>query len=278
MKTRAYFTRKDRGIIQKWANMNRSDSGLILVKLNEERSRDGLPTFKMKALVEEIRRGGGDDRTGDRYSAQKAEKNYRIGKNKWLPFFDERSSLVLRYFLLHCKMNIRQAYIEYSILYKRGKSNILKLHCVKDIEWLGRQGYLDRNTTNLFNAINMEVTKLQDRGITFTEMKPCCMEQYLLDNPDYGRWPIYGEPPLCYREIDEVTGEPIRKVEPEPEVKDEVKEEIKETVSETILDPSDKDDVTTISLPAGGKVRIVNTASNIEYQIIRKGNEFMILL
>lgn len=286
MKERAYFEDRDRSIIRKWSQMHRSDTGLILAKLNSERKVCGKPTFKMKALIEELRRGGGDDRTGEGYNPDKAKKAYRIGKNKNLSFFDERSALILRWFLTGCKMTTQEAYQQYRILRKRG-CDVIKLTKVSDIEWLARHGYLDKriNDDRIFGCMRYYLIRTDGVVYPSGDRNWVMAEEYLRENPTQGKYPIYGEPPVGYRQVDEATGKPIdctetddaKKLQSLEPVEEKIEEAPKDTASEN-LTTVDENDITTINIVGGGRIRIINTSPNVEYQITRKGNEWIIMM
>lgn len=282
MKERAYFEDHDRVIIRRWSQMRRSDTGLILQKLNSERKVCGKPTFKMKALIEELRRGGGDDRTGEGYNPDKAKKAYRIGKNKNLSFFDERSALILRWFLAGCRMTPQEAYQQYRLLRKHG-CDIIKLSKVADVEWLMRHGYLDKriNDERIFGC--MRYYLIRTDGVVYPQKDRnwVMAEEYLKENPTEGKYVIYGEPPADYRQVDEATGCLIDSTETgevaEKQGDEKIEEAPKETASED-LTATDENDVTTINIVGNGRIRIINTSPNVEYQITRKGNEWVIMM
>lgn len=270
-KERAYINNTDRNIIAKYAAMHHADTGLILQKINSERKLNGIPCIKIKALIAEIRRGGGRDETAEGYNKRIAEKNYKFNNRKSIPFFDSRSQMVLCYLIIHLKLDPVMVLHEYKKLYKQGLV-FSKVKGEKDLAFLKHQALLGRYDQMLWTRIVLEscdqnlpnIDSL--RNTEPIKFKLECLRRHLVKNPDLGKEIIFGDKPENYGKTEEE-----KFVE-----KFELQKQEEKPLNVPVND--NNDDTTTIVLPSTGKVKIINTSPNCDYQVIRKGNDVIIIL
>ena len=274
-KERAYINNTDRDIIAKYAVMHHANTRLILQKINSERKLNGIPSIKIKALIAEIRRGGGRDETAEGYNKRIAEKNYKFNNRKSIPFFDSRSQIVLCYLIIHLKLPVMRVLQEYKKLYKE-KLVFSKVKGERELAFLKHQALLGRYDQNLWTRIVLEscdqtLPNIESlRNTDPIKFKLECLHRHLVKNPDLGKKVIFGDKPENYGKTEEEKF--VEKFELQKQEEKSMNVPNNNGNAEVI------DDTTTIVLPNNGKVKIINTSPKCEYQVIRKGNDVIIIL